>query len=233
MTKNRVAFLTVALLLVGTIITVLAEAANWDLRIAAALYGSPGAIGPWPYAKAFPLKALYDYGEYAVILLTAVMAGLYMYTYLARGARSLRNPALMFIVVIALGPGLLVNGVFKPLWGRPRPVDVTAFGGSAVYRPISHPGGYGAGKSFPCGHCAMAVAVCALIGFRRRAPVAAMTGFVLGIMYALAMGFTRMAQGGHFFTDVVWSMILVFIVIVWTYWCLIAATGIQRRKPSS
>jgi membrane-associated PAP2 superfamily phosphatase len=38
--------------------------------------------------------------------------------------------ALLLIVTLALGPGVLANKVFKGHWGRMRPVDVTQFGGT-------------------------------------------------------------------------------------------------------
>ncbi len=38
--------------------------------------------------------------------------------------------ALLLIVTLALGPGVLANKIFKEHWGRMRPVDVTQFGGT-------------------------------------------------------------------------------------------------------
>ncbi|HBH49073.1 MAG TPA: PAP2 family protein, partial [Bacteroidales bacterium] len=41
----------------------------------------------------------------------------------------MRRWALMMILTIVLGPGLLVNATFKDNWGRPRPNEIVEFGG--------------------------------------------------------------------------------------------------------
>ena len=53
-----------------------------------------------------------------------------------------RRPALLpgravmlMIVTLALAPGLLANGILKERWGRPRPIDVTAFNGTDPFLP--------------------------------------------------------------------------------------------------
>ena len=40
-----------------------------------------------------------------------------------------RRPALFLVLVAALGPGLLINVVFKDHYGRPRPREVQELGG--------------------------------------------------------------------------------------------------------
>ena len=50
--------------------------------------------------------------------------------------------AVLFLVsTLALGPGLLVNGILKDHWHRPRPVQVTQFGGDKNYVDWWNPGG--------------------------------------------------------------------------------------------
>ena len=36
---------------------------------------------------------------------------------------------------IVLGPGIIVNGIFKSLWGRARPSQIVEFGGDKIYTP--------------------------------------------------------------------------------------------------
>ena len=43
--------------------------------------------------------------------------------------------ALFLAVTLALGPGVVTNLIFKDHWGRPRPIDVTEFGGSDRFMP--------------------------------------------------------------------------------------------------
>jgi lipid A 4'-phosphatase len=42
---------------------------------------------------------------------------------------------LFMLAVLAIGPGLVVNVVFKDHWGRARPRDVVEFGGTRTFTP--------------------------------------------------------------------------------------------------
>ena len=117
--------------------------------------------------------------------------------------------AALLLIVIALGPGLVVNGILKEHWGRARPRDVTEFGGDRRFTPafvISDQ--CERNCSFTAGHPSAGFALAALgyayVSRRRRWQVlAAATGF--GLMVGLA----RVAAGGHFLSDVLFSGIIV------------------------
>src|SRR5260221_7341783 len=47
----------------------------------------------------------------------------------------------LMLVTLALAPGVVANLVFKEQWGRPRPIDVTEFGGDEHFRPWWDPRG--------------------------------------------------------------------------------------------
>lgn len=131
--------------------------------------------------------------------------------------RTWRNAGLFLVLVLALGPGLAVNGILKPNWGRPRPEETQVFGGPEAYYPPwdVHWGGHG--KSFPSGHASMAFYVGApafLCLTRRRW---AWTWGVLGVGYGVAVGLTRIVQGQHFPTDVLWSGIVVYFTALGLY----------------
>ena len=119
--------------------------------------------------------------------------------------------ALYLLAVLALGPGLLVNVVFKDNWGRPRPSTITAFHGPNTYvRPLVPSTQCDDNCSFPSGHAALGfwtVAFALLAPPRRRA---------LAVGAALAfgglVGLARIAQGGHFLSDVIASGVLVGLV---------------------
>jgi lipid A 4'-phosphatase len=111
-----------------------------------------------------------------------------------------------------------VNGLLKNYWGRPRPVEVSALGGDWEYRTVWEPGVPGRGKSFTCGHCSMAFAVGSAAAFAPYFPVAAGAALVASVGYGMVMGVARMAQGGHFPTDVLWSGILVFMIAAALYY---------------
>src|SRR5690606_18360570 len=44
--------------------------------------------------------------------------------------------SLFGLLALALGPGLLVNGILKEVWGRARPREILEFGGDATFTPV-------------------------------------------------------------------------------------------------
>jgi lipid A 4'-phosphatase len=131
----------------------------------------------------------------------------------AAGARlppafSLR--ALIFLgLTYAIGPGLIVNLLLKNYWGRARPEAVDTFGGPDPYTPAWLPSDAG-GASFMSGEVSIAAATCAvalLVRGRARTIL-----FLLGFALASVIGIVRMAQGGHFLSDVVFAMLLTWLI---------------------
>jgi lipid A 4'-phosphatase len=111
----------------------------------------------------------------------------------------------LLLCLLALLPGLLVNQVFKEHWGRARPVQVSAFGGTRPFTPAFVPSA-GNGGSFSSGHVAAAaylIAVAHLLAGPRSAWVA------LAVLYTALVALARMAAGGHFLSDAVTSVFLV------------------------
>jgi membrane-associated PAP2 superfamily phosphatase len=104
--------------------------------------------------------------------------------------------------MLAIGPGLIVNGVFKPYWGRPRPHCTIPFGGDQEFLPVLQKGCDQDYASFPCGHASMGFYLMApAFVFYRRKPWLAMAFLCLG----LVAGITRIVEGSHFASDVLWS----------------------------
>jgi lipid A 4'-phosphatase len=144
---------------------------------------------------------------------------------LRRALIPLSGRAVLFLVLsLALGPGLTVNTILKDHWGRPRPSTVTQFGGVYDYRPPVIPGGPCPNNcSFPSGHASLGfwMAAPAMLApkRRRRWTVPAAVGF------GAAVGLVRMAQGGHFLSDVVFSGLITVGIITILYSALIARDG--------
>lgn len=117
---------------------------------------------------------------------------------------------------LAIGPGLLVNGTLKALWGRPRPVHLEAFGGEAPYVPVWAISDFcDANCSFVSGEAASAAwTVAALVllpaGVRRWLlwPVLA---------YAAALSMNRLVFGGHFMSDILlsWALVALIMAVLW------------------
>jgi lipid A 4'-phosphatase len=120
--------------------------------------------------------------------------------------------AVLMVVTLALGPGLLSNVLLKDEWGRPRPIDVTEFGGTARFVAWWNPGGdCPKNCSFVAGEPSGA--------FWTLAPAALAPPQWRALAYAAALGFgavvglMRIAGGGHFFTDVVFAGVFTFLLI--------------------
>ena len=128
-----------------------------------------------------------------------------------------------------LGPGLLVNGVLKSLWGRPRPVHIQPFGGDVGYEPVWRISEACASNcSFVSGESSSAawiVAVLVLVPARWRVAV----GVPL-VAYAAALSVNRIAFGGHFLSDVLLSWSLTALVIALAWRVVVAAPAGARTR---
>ncbi|MBU3694034.1 MAG: phosphatase PAP2 family protein [Rhodocyclaceae bacterium] len=116
------------------------------------------------------------------------------------------------LLVIALGPGLLVNAGLKEHWGRARPAQIAEFGGSAAYTPVWLPtDGCASNCSFVSGHVAFATVPVAgaWMATRRRARRAWLVG---GLATGALMGFCRVGLGRHFLSDALIATVLVTLV---------------------
>jgi membrane-associated PAP2 superfamily phosphatase len=206
----------VGLLCLGLGGTVLLEAIDADIRWTRAFHDAAGGERGWIHANDQPWAALYHYGELPAVLAALFAAGLYI----ARGPRrrELKRSCLVVVLTVILGPGILVNGILKNHWGRPRPVEVAAFGGPWDYQRLWELGVPGRGKSFPCGHCAMAFSLVSAAAFHTARPLAFGLVVLGGVLYGIAMGAARIAQGGHFPTDVLWSGVLVLAIAAALYY---------------
>ena len=124
------------------------------------------------------------------------------------------SAALLLMATMALGPGLLANVILKEHWGRPRPIDVTQFGGSQHFVPWWDPRGDCPGNcSFVSGDVSGAfwtLAPAALAPPQWRA-----LAYGGALVFGTAMAAARMMAGAHFFSDVVFAGVFTFL-IVWT-----------------
>jgi lipid A 4'-phosphatase len=118
---------------------------------------------------------------------------------------------LFLALMLALGPGLLINGIFKPLWNRPRPYNTVPFGGENEFLPVLSIGGRPANFSFPSGHASMGFYLMApaFVLYRRR-PRWAACFLLIGLAAGTLMGLTRIVAGSHFASDVLWSAGVVY-----------------------
>ena len=108
------------------------------------------------------------------------------------------------VASLLIGPGLIIESLLKPHWGRARPDEIVAFGGTMPYTPplwISNACTHNC--SFASGHAAVTfwlTAYAFLLPPRYRR-----AGVMVGLLLGLAVGMVRVMQGAHFFSDVVYA----------------------------
>ena len=120
--------------------------------------------------------------------------------------------AVFLIATLILGPGLLVNVIMKDYWPRSRPIDVPELGGSEKFVPWWDPRGVCPKNcSFVAGESAGAfwtLAPAALTPPQWR-PLA----YTAAVAFGTGVGVMRIAFGGHFFTDVVFAGVFMFLIV--------------------
>jgi lipid A 4'-phosphatase len=228
--RTRGLIVILVLLVLGVAGTYILYYTGWDLGWVSRFYTPGGAQGGWIHAREQPWAALYDYGEIPSLIFTAAAIALYVAAKLRKVRQEYARSCLVVILTVVLGPGLLVNGILKPYWGRPRPVDITAMGGKQEYHNVWTPAGPRGGKSFPCGHCSMGFSLASGVAFYPFHPVLSICALAGGIAYGVLLGATRMIQGGHFPTDVLWAGILTFVLIAVLYYLVFK---VAEQKDSS
>jgi lipid A 4'-phosphatase len=161
----------------------------------------------------------------------AAAAGIYLFNrFTKRSICALDDRKFCYLVIVLLlGPGLIVNVVFKDGFGRARPRDIQEFGGAKLYTPpfvvsqqcdtnCSFSSGEGAGAFFT-------LALAPALSRRRSVLVAA-------VAFGVVVSVSRIAAGAHFFSDTVVSFFVMLIVadVLYHYMVLTRSERYERLK---
>lgn len=195
---------------VGLLLIVLAFAPGADLFASRLFYAGGHFLGNGRigyFAR--------DVTRLAPLLLFGVVALLYIARRLGwiAARRAPDGRSMLFLALsLALGPGLLVNGVFKTYVHRPRPAQVQQFGGTLDFQPYyRRDGGCSRNCSFPSGEAAAAFWTVAPASL---APLPWQPALMAAaVLFGVATGLLRMASGGHFLSDVLGASFLMLIVV--------------------
>jgi len=211
--------LVIALAVAAVVGVIFGLRPDLDLKLAG-LFFDPERGGFWraydpPYLRARDAATW-------LITLVAMPAFVALAFKLIRPQRTLLLPGravVLMVVTLALAPGVVANMVFKEHWGRPRPIDVTEFGGTEHFRPWWDPrGDCPKNCSFVAGEPSGAfwtLAPAAVVPPQWRA-----LAYGAALTFGAAVGVLRMAAGAHFFSDVVFAGVFSFLVIWLTHGCL-------------
>ena len=140
------------------------------------------------------------------------------------------STALFLTITLAIGPGLITNLILKDHWGRARPIDIQAFGGSDRFTAWWDPSG-------PCpNNCSFVAgepsgAFWTLAAAAVAPPQWRVIAYGAAILFGIAVGVLRMAAGAHFFTDVVFAGVLMYLV-VWVVHGFIFRWRMTATRPS-
>jgi lipid A 4'-phosphatase len=161
---------------------------------------------------------IYGTGPAILVLLAAFITIIYSLFFYHN--KLTRIKAICIILVILIGPGAIINGVLKPNLGRPRPYDIERYDGSDQFLKILQFGEVG--DSFPSGHASAGFVLTILFYVfychRKKLAWLSLAG---SIMLGLILSLTRIAQGGHFASDVFWSFSITQIVNCTLYFKLV------------
>jgi lipid A 4'-phosphatase len=170
-------------------------------------------LATWPPLHA--LKSSIRWVTWAILSIS--LAGALWLRFVGRPLWRFDRNALIFLVAsLAIGPGILVNTVLKDHWGRARPYQIEAFGGSHQFTAAPLPADQCSRNcSFVSGHAAVGFSLVAF-GFLLPAGRRRMIALATALSFGAIVGLGRIAEGHHFLSDVVDAG----LVVVATSWLL-------------
>ena len=211
--------------LVGLALALFFIVPELDLTVSRLFYDARSGfvLSDWP-----PVVMLYRAIPWitwgTLILLVASAAWLFL---LDRPLWRFDRSALVFLVAsITLAPGLLANSLLKDHWGRARPIQIEAFGGSHRFTPALLPAAEcDRNCAFVSGHAALGFS---LVAFAFLLPPgrARCRGIAAAIGFGALVGLGRIAQGGHFLSDVVFAGVVVYGATALLYWWIVRCDGL-------
>ena len=193
------------ILSIGITLTIVSILLNLDMAIAKALYIANAPVSTLADDIA---GVLYVAGFIAIIPL--------IFTRIRKKYPQMTKS----IIVIFLALLITVNGVveagLKKYTDRPRPKEIKELGGQDDYRNVFAFGMVGdvQSKSFPSSSAAIGFLLTSpFFTFRRKNKAIAYGFLTIGLLAGTLLGLGRMIGGMHFFTDVLWSGVLVFATL--------------------
>jgi lipid A 4'-phosphatase len=208
---NRIG-LTIALVIAVAVGGVFAVYPRLDLAISALFYDPASnlfAANTQHWVLAARAAARWISGLLFALACLAVLGKLIMpRRRMLIGARA----ALLLLLTMVLGPGILANVILKDHWGRARPIDVTEFHGAYHFTPWWDPrGDCPENCSFIAGE--PSAAFWTLAPAAMAPPQWRLLAYGGALAFGAAVGVLRIAGGGHFFTDVVFAGVFTFLLI--------------------
>jgi len=183
--------------------------------------------GGFTVGRIFAVRALHEGWDIAARA-TALVLALYLIASFLWKRLAVRGRAAAFLLLaLLIGPGLIVN-TLKNNWGRARPMTVVELGGVKRFTPaLVRSDQCARNCAFTSGHAAFGFwwMTPAFVDRRRRA-----MWIALGLALGLGIGLVRIAQGGHFLSDILFSGWIVYGTALALRALIL---GRWRRRPRS
>lgn len=130
---------------------------------------------------------------------------------------------------LTIGPGITVSALAKNVFERPRPSCIDTFGGDLEFKKPFQPRDFSKierhkNQSFPSGHAARSFIFLAFAFIDKKNNKKIMLASTL---FGILSGGVRIAQGGHFLSDVLFSGILIYLT------CWVLHYLILKHRPQS
>jgi lipid A 4'-phosphatase len=188
------------------IITIVFRATDWDLKIAGHFFDPQVDSGF--RTEAYPWYIFYKLGEFPAIISVIIAGIMLVFGFFYKALRCYRLRCIFVILLLIIGPGIIINSIFKEHWGRPRPRECIVFNGDMHFEYVGTPNfNNEGGNSFPSGHASMGFFMFFPFFLYRayRKNKKAILWLFVGLIFGALMSYARIFQGGHFTSDCLWA----------------------------
>lgn len=193
---------------------------NVDLSITQLFYFQDGGFVIGQSLIVEILRAVFK-SIYILALLITCLALLFLVGFVGKGGVKYQQKWLYVLLCLIIGPGLVTNLILKDNWGRARPVQIESFGGTKQFTPPLLPTSQCQTRncSFVCGEASSIFAMFFAFGiisagvFRQRF-------FYLSLSLGALSGLVRVVQGKHFFSDVIFAGVFMWLTCLFVWWAM-------------
>ncbi|HHC73617.1 MAG TPA: phosphatase PAP2 family protein [Thiothrix sp.] len=214
-----------------TYVTAIFWFTDLDLDTANRFYDAHHPENGWHHGEQPFWRFFYHAAPIIILLVLIGSLSIIIMALVWQRIRRLRIYAIFILLTFVLGPGLLVNTVFKDHWGRPRPDAIQQFGGHEPYFPPLRYYADGDGKSFPSGHSSVGFALLAFwLIWRKRNLWFNQLLLISTLSMGILIGLSRMAAGAHFLSDVLWSAVIPIMVMLVLYYPILNIPRIEQQR---
>ena len=222
--KAKLLFFILSLISLGLIIWF--KYTNIDLNTSTKFYNFQ--IKLWLAQQNFLLSPwfdfIYKYGPLPQVLLLNLALALLACSYLKIDFLKWRQKS--FFVIFSIITSEIIVELLKQIFARPRPRDVIIFGGDFPFAPLLTIGEQG--LSFPSSHAKSGfILVVLFVIFYFKHFKLAISWFIISLVLGIALSITRLAQGGHFLSDVLFGGLVSYFTVLLLYFIALRLQNFQ------